>query len=86
MEEQTTMSFLRWLFKDSHKSLSFWGFVTVILSVVMLIGGCPGSWPFYIMILGVVMTTTDAVLSWYRYSRLVYQLEQEQIVRDLKKD
>lgn len=86
MEKQTTMSFLRWLFKDSHKSLSFWGFVTVILAVVMLVTGCPAPWPFYTMAAGIIMSVTDAVLAWYRFSRAVYQMEQNQIMRNLKKD
>lgn len=84
MEKQTTMSFLRWLFKDSHKSLSFWGFVTVISSAVMLYTGCPAPWPLYVMIAGVSLTVIDAGIAWYRFSRAVYQMEQDRIMRELK--
>ena len=86
MENKNTVSFIRWQFQDCHKSLSFWGFVTVILAVVMLLTGCPAPWPVYTMVVGVIMTFVDAGMAWYRYSRLVYQMEQDQIVRDLKKD
>jgi hypothetical protein len=82
----STVSFIRWQFQGCHKSLSFWGFVTVIMAVVMLLTGCPAPWPFYTLIAGVVMTFVDATLAWYRFSRAVYQMEQEQIMRDLKKD
>jgi hypothetical protein len=32
------------------------------------------------------MTFIDATLAWYRFSRAVYQMEQDRIVRELKKD
>jgi hypothetical protein len=86
MEKQTNMSYLRWQFQGCHKSLSFWGFVTVILAVIMLVSGCPAPWPFYVLIAGIVMTFVDATLAWYRFSRAVYQMEQNQIMRNLKKD
>ena len=86
MEKKNTVSFIRWQFQDCHKSLSFWGFVTVILAVIMLYSGCPAPWPVYTMVVGVIMTFVDAGMAWYRYSRFVYQMEQDQIVRDLKKD
>jgi hypothetical protein len=86
MENKNTVSFIRWQFQDCHKSLSFWGFVTVILAVVMLLTGCPAPWPVYTMVVGVIMTFVDAGMAWYRFSRAVYQMEQEQIMRDLKKD
>jgi hypothetical protein len=86
MENKNTVSFIRWQFQDCHKSLSFWGFVTVILAVIMLYSGCPAPWPFYTIAAGVIMTFVDAGMAWYRFSRAVYQMEQEQIMRDLKKD
>ena len=86
MENKNTVSFIRWQFQGCHKSLSFWGFVTVILAVVMLAGGCPAPWPFYTVAAGVFMTFADATWAWYRFSRAVYQMEQDRIVRELKKD
>ena len=86
MKKQTNMSFIRWQFRDCHKSLSFWGFMTVILAVIMLVSECPGSWPFYVLIAGVSMSLVDAGIAWYRFSRAVYEMEQNQIMRNLKKD
>ena len=86
MENKNTVSFIRWQFQGCHKSLSFWGFVTVILAVVMLVGGCPAPWPFYTVAAGVFMTFADATWAWYRFSSAVYQMEQDRIVRELKKD
>ena len=86
MEKQTNISYLRWQFQDCHKSLSFWGFVTVILAVIMLVSGCPAPWPFYVLIAGIVMTFVDATLAWYRFSRAVYQMEQNRILQELKKN
>lgn len=84
MEKQTNMSFLRWIFKDSHKSLSFWGFVTVMIAVLMLVTGCPAPWPFYTLIAGIVMSIVDAAWAWYRFSHAVYVMEQNRIIRELK--
>jgi len=86
MENKNTVSFIRWQFQGCHKSLSFWGFVTVILAAIMLVSGCPAPWPFYTMAAGIAMTFIDATLAWYRFSRAVYQMEQNQIMRNLKKD
>lgn len=86
MNNKNTVSFIRWQFRDCHKSLSFWGFMISILALVMLVGGCPGSWPFYVLTAGVTMTCIDAVIAWYRFSRLVYQIEQDRIIRELKKN
>jgi hypothetical protein len=86
MEKQTNMSYLRWQFRDCHKSLSFWGFVTVISAVVMLVAGCPAPWPFYVLSAGIAMTFIDATLAWYRFSRAVYQMEQNRIIRELKNE
>jgi hypothetical protein len=86
MENKNTVSFIRWQFQGCHKSLSFWGFVTVILAAIMLFGGCPAPWPFYTMAAGVFMTFADATWAWYQFSRAVYQMEQDRIVRELKKD
>jgi hypothetical protein len=86
MENKNTVSFIRWQFQGCHKSLSFWGFVTVILAAIMLFGGCPAPWPFYTVAAGVFMTFADATWAWYQFSRAVYQMEQDRIVRELKKD
>jgi hypothetical protein len=86
MENKVRFGFLRWFFRDSHKSLSFWGFVTVILAIVMLYSGCPAPWPLYTLIVGIVMTFVDVAIIWYSFSHAVYEMEQAQIMRDHKKD
>jgi hypothetical protein len=86
MENKNTVSFIRWQFQGCHKSLSFWGFVTVIVAVIMLVSGCPAPWPFYVLSAGIAMTFIDATLAWYRFSRAVYQMEQSRIIRELKNE
>jgi hypothetical protein len=85
MSDRNRMGFIRWQFKDAHKSLSFWGFMVVILGVIMMLAGCPAPWPFYTAIAGVSMSVIDAGIAWYRFSRAVYEMEQDRIVRELKK-
>lgn len=85
MSDKKTMGFIRWQFKDCYRSLSFWGFVSVWASVAMLVAGCPSPWPSYVLIFGVALTLADLAIIWYRFSRAMYEYEQEKIVRDLKK-
>ena len=86
MSVKNTVGFIRWQFKDCYRSLSFWGFVGVLLSVVMAMGGCPAPWPSYVLIASVGATLLDLGITWYRFSRAMYEFEQERIVRELKKD
>lgn len=85
MSDRNKMGFIRWYFKDTVKSLSFWGFMVVILGVVMMLAGCPEPWPFYTAIAGVSLSVIDAVVAWGRYSYTVYEMEQEKIMSELKK-
>jgi len=85
MENKIRFGFIQWFFRDSHKSLSFWGFVTAMMAVVMLHVGCPAPWPLYTLIAGVVLVLVDAAIAWYRFSHAVYEMEQAQIMRELKK-
>lgn len=81
-----TLGFLRWHFRGAFKSLSFYGLLTVFLSVAMTVGGCPAPWPMRVLVLGISMSLLDAAIAYYRFSRALYEMEQNRIMRELKKD
>ena len=78
--------FLRWQFAGATRSLSFWGLMVIVAGVIAALGGCPAPWPFYITVTGTTLIVIDAARSWYRFSMSIYRMEQDRIMRELKKD
>lgn len=80
------ISFLRWEFRGCTKSASFYGGLVSMLGVVMIFAGCPQPYPIATTMLGLAITLSDIVYSWFKFRVKMYQLEQESITRKLQKD
>jgi len=77
--------YLRWQFEGTLTSPSFYGFVLTLLGPVMLAGQCPAPWPMIVSIVGLIIVFVDAARSWLRFSYSIYDMEQKQIERELKR-
>jgi hypothetical protein len=77
--------YLRWQFEGTLTSPCFYGFILTLLGLVMLAVGCPAPWPMIISGIGFAIVMLDAARSWVRISYSIYDLEQKQIERELKR-
>lgn len=79
------LGFLRWTFKDCFKSVQFYAYGLVLVAVVAKLTGCPDPVPWYIMLTGIVIGVTDAVVWLVKFQYLLYKNEQERIARELSR-
>ena len=78
--------FLRWQFGKFYQDLSFWGFMTCVVAFVAAYLGCPKPIPFWMTMTGLAVVVFDATRTWFRFSYQLYRMEQERIMRELKKE
>lgn len=78
------LGFLKWQFKDCYKGAQFWAFGIMLLALIARLGGCPGSIPFYILMVGLAISLIDSIVWIVRWQYRLYQLEQNRIVRELQ--
>ena len=76
--------FLRWMFKDAHKSASTYGSLISAVGVIAVFGGCPQPIPFLLIVGGALINLCDALYAYMKYQQFLYNMEQDRIVRDLK--
>ena len=79
------LKFLQWQFEGCYKSAQFYAFGIVLLALIAKLGGCPGSWPFHILLVGLAVSLIDTVVWFVRFQYHLYQLEQDRIVRELSR-
>jgi hypothetical protein len=79
------LKFLQWQFRDCYKSAQFYAFGIVLLALIAKLGGCPGDWPFRIMVAGIAISLIDTVVWFVRFQYHLYKTEQDRIVRELSR-
>ena len=79
-----SLGFLRWMFKDVHKSVSLYGTLVSLIGLIAVVNGCPQPIPFLLIVGGIVTNLCDALYSFFCYQKCIYELEQNRIVRNLK--
>jgi hypothetical protein len=79
------LKFLQWQFEGCYKSAQFYAFGIVLLALIAKLGGCPGPWPFRILVVGLAVSLIDTVVWFVRFQYHLYQLEQDRIVRELSR-
>jgi hypothetical protein len=77
--------FLRWQFEGTLTSPCFYGFALTLLACVAVIGGCPAPWPMTMAVTGLAVIVIDTARAWFRFSYSLYQLEQQNIQRELQR-
>ena len=79
------MGFLRWQFSDCYKGAQFWAFAVMLTALIARLGGCPGSIPFYILMVGLAISLIDSIVWLVRWQYRLYQLEQNRIKQELSR-
>jgi len=79
-----SMSFLRWMTKDAHKQACTYGSLTSVVGVIAVFGGCTQPVPVLLIVGGIIINMCDAIYAYIKYLKLVYETEQDRIVRNLK--
>jgi len=79
------LGFLRWTFKDCFKSAQFYAFGLVLVAVLAKLAGCPAPVPWYIMLIGGVISVADAVVWAVKFQYFLYKREQDRIARELSR-
>jgi hypothetical protein len=77
--------YLRWQFEGTLSSPCFYGFCLTMLGAIALFFGCPAPWPMITSLTGLAIVVIDSARSWIRFSYSIYDLEQKQIERELKR-
>lgn len=84
---QQYLSFARWLLQGSLKSLSLWGFVSILLGLfVSWLSREPNLVSDTVILCGAALIIADVARAWFQMSYSMYQNEQQEIVRKLTKD
>lgn len=81
---QEIAGFGRWMVSGTFRDPSFYGFLLIILSAIMLYGVCPAPWPQVVAITGVAVIAIDLVYIGIRFSYAVYRMQQDELIRSLK--
>ena len=81
---QEIAGFGRWMVSGAFRDPSFYGFLTIILSAIMLYGACPAPWPQVFAITGVAVIAIDLFYTGIRFAYAVYRMQQNDLVRSLK--
>ncbi len=76
--------FLKWQFGGWYKDLTLWGAVITVVGALAMYKGCPVPIPYFIIGAGWALIMFDALRSYFRFSYSVYQLQQNEIMRNLK--
>lgn len=77
--------FLQWQFKDCYKSVQFWAFSLVLISIVAQLGSCPEPIPLYMSIAGLAVSLADSVIWFIKMQYLEYTNEKNRIASELSK-
>lgn len=77
--------FLRWQFEGTLSNPSFYGFMLIVLGFIASVGGCPAPWPAVLFVSGGAVALIDFALSWFRFSYRIYELQQDQLMRELSR-
>lgn len=78
--------FLRWQMHGAVRTISFYGFVLALLSIIMMMAGCPDPWPAVMAILSLLVIMFDLARVWYRISLASYRYEKDRIIHNLTKE
>ena len=76
--------FLLWMVKDAYKSACTYGCLISLVGLIAMFGRCPQPIPFLLIVGGIVINMCDAIYAYIKYQKLVYDIEQDRIVRNLK--
>ena len=79
------VGFIKWQFQGWHKSLTLWALVLASLAFIAGITGCPQPIPTVMFVIAALMALIDVGMSWFRFSYSIYQMQQDQLIRELKR-
>jgi hypothetical protein len=80
------LGFIKWQFRGSLTSMSFWGFVGLAMATIMLVLGQSVSWIMTLAGLGAVLVILDTTISWFRFSYSIYEMRQRDIRRESERN
>lgn len=80
------LGYVKWQVHGALRTPSFYGFVLILLSVTMMLGGCPEPWPAMMSILGLAVVMFDLARVWYRISLADYRYQRDRVVQQLTKE
>ena len=79
------IGFLRWQFRGSFRSLSFWGFVLLAVATIMMFMLQPTALVMTVAATGGALVILDASISWFRFSYSLYEMERSDVQRELER-
>jgi hypothetical protein len=80
------MGYLRWQARGAVRTPSFYGYLLIVLSIVMAVGECPDPWPMVVAILGLTVIMYDMGMIWFRLTMADYRYERDRVINTLKKE
>lgn len=85
MRLQHCWAFVKWLFRDTYQHASAWGVLIINLAVVAFVADVDTNWVILIAALGGFVVFLDLLHCSIRYQYRRYQMEQQQILKELER-
>jgi hypothetical protein len=77
------VGFMRWRFRGCLASPTFWGFLSLAVSTVLMLLAAPAALVMTVAATGAGLVILDAGISWFRLSYSIYENEQTRVQREL---